>query len=748
MGIKILSKVILITIAMFSLTACAALKGIKEEKVTLESSGQHVARVDSLDQDKVKETRTIALIAKREITPSVPSGQKPVPSAPAEEEPMPPAPSDVTAEEKEEFSLNFDDANLYEVIDVLAKSLQLNYLIDPRVKGTVTIHTTGKISKKELFSVMEHILKINGVAMVKVGDLYKILPFSEAPTEPISPRIERGLMEVPHPTVGEVVIQIVPLKFMSATEMTKILKPFLTPGGNLYEFPMINLLIITDTSSNAQKLLQMVRIFDIQIFEQIKVEIFPVENTSAEDLTTELESIFSAYGLLMKDERAKAGVKFIPIPRLNSILTIASNFELLSQAWDWVKKLDKAVELGMGVHVYFVENVKAEDLANILNQIYGEEGIKPTPKKAAPKPGAPPTPKGTMAIKGGVKVIPDTATNALVILATPEDYKTICQTIKRLDIVPRQVLIDVLIAEVTLTDALEYGIGWLLETGGPSIKEFGGRLRGTLNFSAPPSEGALTYQWIDSADKVRMLLGALASESKLNVVASPSILVSNNQEATISVGKEVPIITGVVTTAEAAAVGALTTQIQYKKSGVILKVTPHINSVGLVTLEISQEFSEPSTVTVGGTETFEFLTREASTSLVVDKGETVVMAGLIQEVIDTARSGIPFLKDIPVLGFLFGKASRIIRKTELMVFITPHVIFEKEEAAEVTREFRDRVGEIKRMLESWQQTSSGEKKPEANIKNPVPEDKLQQPSTAIPKPKNSFEPSATKGATI
>jgi len=492
----------------------------------------------------------------------------------------------------------------------------------------------------------------------------------------------------------------------------------------------------------------MVRIFDTQIFEQIKVEIFPVENTSAEDLTTELESIFSAYGLLMKDERAKAGVKFIPVPRLNSILTIASNFELLSQAWDWVKKLDKAVELGMGVHVYFVENVKAEDLANILNQIYGEEGIKPTPKKAAPKPGAPPTPKPITAIKGGVKVIPDTATNALVILATPEDYKTICQTIKRLDIVPRQVLIDVLIAEVTLTDVLEYGVQWSLEHPAISIKEFGGRLRGTLDFSSPPAGPALTYQWIDSADKVRVLLGALATESKLNIVASPNILVSNNQEATISVGKEVPIITGVVTTAEAAAVGALTTQIQYKKSGVILKVTPHINSVGLVTLEISQEFSEPSSVTVGGTETFEFLSREASTSLVVDKGETVIMAGLIQEVIDTARSGIPFLKDIPILGFLFGKTGRIIRKTELMVFITPHVIFEKEEAAEVTRKFRDRLEELKRMLESWQQTSSGEKKPEANIKNPVSEDRLQQPSTAIPKPKNNFEPSATKGATI
>lgn len=703
MGIKILSKVILITVAIMALTACGTLKGAREEtsakpeskQDTLGTTGLDVARVDSLEQEKIKNTKAIAIIAKREIVKfekeKITDEEKPTPSLSSGEEAAPLPPADETKEDKEEFSLNFDDTNLYEVIDVLAKSLQINYVIDPRVKGTVTIHTTGKISKKELFSVMEHILKINGVAMVKVGNLYKILPFSEAKTEPISPQIERGLMETPLPREGEVVIQIVPLKFISATEMTKILKPFLTPEGDLYEFAQINLLIITDTSSNIQKLLQMVRIFDIQVFEKIKVEIFPVENTSAEDLATELESIFSAYGLLMKDEKIKAGIKFIPVPRLNSILTIASNFELLSQAWDWVKKLDQAVELGMGVHVYFVENVKAEDLANILNQIYGEEGIKPPVRKEAPKkPGA--HPKGTTTIKGEVKVIPDKATNALVILATPEDYKTICQTIKKLDIVPRQVLIEVLIAEVSLEDTLEFGVEWIFRTG----------RTGEIGFPAGDiirKGGVFFYQLLRS--NTDALLEALATESKMRILSSPNILVSNNQEALISVGSEVPIVTGVVTTAEAAAVGALTTSIQYKDTGVILKVTPHINSVGLVTLDITQEYSEPRKVTVGGTETYEFLKRKAETSVVADKEQTVVIGGMIQRKIDKVRSGIPFLKDIPILGYFFGYTTDSIKRTELMVLITPHVITEKEEADEVTREFRERLEEIKKMLESW-----------------------------------------------
>jgi len=703
MGLKILNKIILITVATMVFSACATLKGTREEtgaklktkEDDLGTTRLDVTSPDSSEQKRIKSTKAIAIVAKKETLKfekqKTKDQERPAPPLSLEERLISSSAADVTEEDKEEFSLNFDDANLYEVIDVLAKSLQLNYLIDPRVRGTVTIHTTGKISKKELLSIMEHILKINGVAMVKVGELYKILPFSEAQTEPISPQIERGLMEVPRPPGGEVVIQIVPLKFISAMEMTKILKPFLTPGGNLYELPMINLIIITDTSSNVKKLLQMVKIFDIQIFEQIKVEIFPVENTSAEDLTGELESIFAAYGLLMRDERVKVGIKFIPVPRLNSILTIASNFELLSRAWDWVKRLDQRVEIGTGVYVYFVENVKAEDLANILNQIYGEEGIKPPVRKEAPKRlGAP---EKAVSLKGGVKVIPDKATNALVILATPEDYKTICQTIKKLDIVPRQVLIEVLIAEVTLKDETEFGLEWIFRTG--KAGEFG--------FPAEEitrTAGVFFYELTRS--NVNALLQTLAAESKLEILASPNILVSNNQEAMISVGAEIPIVTGEYVYAIGAPEqpgGART--FQYRDTGIILTVTPHINSVGLVTLEITQEVSTERPVSIAGTTTYAFDKRKAQTSVVADKEQTVIIGGMIQKRITTTRSGIPFLKDIPILGYLFGYTKESIDRTELMVLITPHVIIKREEADKITREFKERVGAIKRMMESW-----------------------------------------------
>ncbi len=719
MCIKILNQVMVLIMSLVLLTSCAALTG-RSEEVRVDSPAERIIsettypdgfRVESLEykvQDKNMEAETITPVAKEPgLSPPSDIAPEEVPEEVPQEVPEE-VPQEVPKEvpkDKEEFSLNFDDADLFEVIDVLAKALQINYLVDPRVKGTVTIHTTGKIGKEGLFSVMEHILRINGVAMVKIGDLYKILPFSEAQTEPISPRIERGLAETSRPTGGEAVIQIVPLKFVSSAEMVKILKPFLTPGGNIYEVPKTNLLVITDIASNIQKLLQMTRIFDIQIFENIKVEIFPIENTNAEDITTELESIFTAYGLLMKDD--KVGVKFIPVPRLNSILTIASNFELLSQAWDWVKKLDQRVELGTNVNVYFVENVKADDLAQVLNQIYGEEGISPKPAGKAPTGKA----AEGVVLKGKVKVIPDTATNALVILATPEDYKTIVQTIKKLDIVPRQVLIEVVIAEVSLTDDLQYGLAWFLEHGGVPIGPFGGRGTGRIDFDASPAASVLTYRWLDSADEVRLLVGTLAKESKINILSTPNVLVSDNQEATINVGREVPVVTGQLTTIEAVAGGAQTT-FQYQQTGVIIKVTPHINSVGLVTLDITQEFSQPSVVQIGGTTTQEFLTRKTSTSLVVNKDKTVVMAGLIQEVIETARSGIPFLKDIPLLGFLFGSSIRLVDRTELMVLITPHVIMTSKEADEVTTEFRDKMKEIKKLLKSWPQAEMVEPKPE------------------------------------
>lgn len=619
--------------------------------------------------------------------------------------------------DRETFNLNFDNADLNEVIEVLAKSLQLNYIVDSRVKGTVTIHTAGKVPKTELFAVLEQILKMNGVAIVKTGEIYKIMPFGEAQTEALSPHVEGGRGET-KPAGQDFIIQLIPLKFVPASQMAKILKPFLTPGANIYEISVGNLLLVTDLSSNVKKLVEMVNIFDIQIFENIKIELFAVQNTSAEELTTDLEAVFGAYGLLAKDKQAEGGIRFIPISRLNSVMAITSSAELLGQAAGWIKKLDERAEMGTDIHVYFVENVKAEDVASVLNQIYTENkkaAAKTAPFKAGEaKKNAPakPAPSGKGAeasgeLEGEVRIIADKASNALVIMATPEDYKTISLTVRKLDVVPRQVMIEVLIAEITLGDSLQHGIAWWLQHEEVKVPTLGGNLsnRTILNSEILklPASG-FGYALLDSANNIRTLLSLLANDSRLNVLSAPNIVASNNQKATISVGSQVPIVTSeyvpLATTSEEQNQSSTSRTIQYRDTGVLLTVTPHINSSRLITLELSQEVSDAQETTTGVTSTPTIFKRKAETSIVVHDGQTALIGGLIQERKSVSHSGIPFLKDIPILGWIFGGKTTSVNRTELLVLLTPRVVIEREEMDQVTREMMNKINSLKYMIES------------------------------------------------
>ncbi|MFH1148521.1 MAG: type II secretion system secretin GspD [Pseudomonadota bacterium] len=632
--------------------------------------------------------------------------------------------------DRETFNLNFDNADLNEVIEVLAKSLQLNYIVDSRVKGTVTIHTAGKVPKTELFAVLEQILKMNGVAIVKTGDIYKIMPFGEAQTEALSPHIEGGRGEA-KPAGQDFIIQLMPLKFVPAAQMAKILKPFLTPGANIYEIPVGNLLLVTDLSSNIKKLIEMVNIFDIQIFENIKVELLAIQNTSAEEIITDLEAVFGAYGLLAKDKQAEGGIRFVPISRLNSVMAITSSAELLAQAAGWIKKLDERAELGTDVHVYFVENVKAEDLASVLNQIYTESkkgAAKAAPVKAGDaKRNVPAKPaanaKGAEApgeLEGEVRIIPDKGSNALVIMATPEDYKTISLTVKKLDVVPRQVMIEVMIAEITLGDSLQHGINWWLQHEEAKVPLLGGKVTNKTTLLGSVPAGGFAYSLLDGAN-VRALLSLLASESRLNVLSAPSIVASNNQKATISVGSQVPIVTSeyvpLATTTENQTQQSSTSRtIQYRDTGVLLTVTPHINSARLVTLEISQEVSDAQETTTGVTSTPTIFKRKAETSVVVYDGQSALIGGLIQERKSVSHSGIPFLKDIPVLGWLFGGKTTSVNRTELLVLLTPRVVTERQELDQVTREMMNKIDSLKSMIEAHTSRGEGPCKvvPEAN----------------------------------
>lgn len=359
------------------------------------------------------------------------------------------------------------------------------------------------------------------------------------------------------------------------------------------------------------------------------------------------------------------------------------------------------------VFVYPVQNSKAKDLASLLQQIF--LGAKPAPKAPTPRtPSTPATPTPTptvtetrgaeILVAEGTRIFSDDVTNSLIILATPEDYAQIEETIKKIDIVPRQVLIEGLIARIDLTDKLNFGIQWLIQNDFTikDLKPFSNdiNISGPLQLNTPLSASNFTFTALDAKGNVKLLLQSLASEGKANILAAPHILVSDNREASIQVGSQVPIATQTATTPTGTGTtvtGTITSTIQYKDIGIILKVKPQVNESGLVSLEISQEVSSlGDKVPIAGQEFQAINKTEAKTNLVAQDGETIIIGGLIREDITKSRAGIPFLYKIPIIGHLFGSTINENTKNELIILLTPRVMRSIPEAGSVTEDYLNR----------------------------------------------------------
>ncbi len=515
--------------------------------------------------------------------------------------------------------------------------LKFNYIIDPKVKGRVNFRSVSPVGKEDVLPLMEVILRLNGIGVVEEGGLYRIIPIGDMPREPAPVKIGREPDKVSLQGLG--LLQVVPIKYFTSTEMVRVLTPFLSANAVIVDVPKINYLILVDTDANVKRLLQLVEIFDSERLKQIKPQVF----------------------------------------------------------------------------VYPVQNAKAKDLSNLLQQIY--LNAKPTTKAATPStttttptpgrptaPTAPPHPQSTITIgptDSGealvseiTKIFPDEVTNSLVILATPEDYALILETLKKLDQVQRQVMIEVLIAEISLTDDLKFGLEWSLR--GKNNQGFGnitGNFMPTTTTTSTSGSTTTSPAWnagfsflgLDPTGLIRGFLQTLATQGKTNVLASPHILAADNKKAKIQIGSQVPVVTDVQST-------TVTTQnVQYKDTGVILEITPTINDSGLVSLEINQEVSSYVFQKIG-TNTFPVFTkRQASTFAVAQDGQTLVLGGLIQENKGRTRSGIPFLSKIPILGYLFGATEDTFDRSEIVLLLTPRVVRNQSEAENLTNYYIHRL---------------------------------------------------------
>ncbi|SPD73462.1 putative General secretion pathway protein D [uncultured Desulfobacterium sp.] len=589
--------------------------------------------------------------------------------------------------------LAFDNADIYEVLDVtLFELFKINYMVDPSIKANVTFRVSGDFTRTKFINVLNNVLQLNNLSIVEgPGEIFKVVR-REASAGSVTAVLPAELVDQP----GDVT-QMVRLRYLAAATAANNIKPFLSKNASVVQDTVTNSLVITDTADNVDKAMNILAMMDVEYFTDISWCVFPVKEADAVDMAKDLKGVLKTGGLYTRQGMDSEGFEITPIKTINALLVVTRWPSILKLVEDWIAAMDHADNSGINVFVYFVENGTAVELADILRQLYGGSASASKEKTSIIKPTARPSGTGLARdLSGEVEIIPDETNNAIVFRATGRDYKLISGILKKLDTVPRQVLINVVIAEITLSGSLEYGIEWFLKDRAQSGYKIQGALdNGTekvINQALGTGPTGLSIGLFDSVDFLRGLITALGEEGEINILSSPNVLAVDNKESVIEVGEQVPIPTGETTTA----VGTVSS-IEYRDTGVLLTVTPHINSGGLVKIDLSQEVSELGTKDPD-LKAYSFLNRKAKTAIVIENGQTIFLGGLMRSKLDTSGSGIPYLRDIPFLGYLFGGRQQKVDKTELIFLITPRTISTRAEADAITKEFSQRVEYVKEII--------------------------------------------------
>ena len=531
-------------------------------------------------------------------------------------------------------TLNFDDADVYSIIQtIFGEVLKANYVVDPRVKGRVTFRAVAPVPAESVLPLMEVIMRLNGIGVVEDNGLYRIVPLSDISKEP-SP-VGYGREPDAIKMVGTALLQVVPIIYIPSSEAIKLITPFASNNAVLIEVPKSNQIIIVDTDANVKRLLKLVEIFDNEKLKQRKPQVFvyQVQNGLAKDIASLLQQVFLG---------------------------------------------------GKGAAADRVPPPSRSGAGNLTTP--------PSPSAVSAASTVLASPGGEMQVSDATRIISDETANSLIIMSTPEDFAVIKETILQIDIVPRQVVIEGMIASVALTDNLSLGLAALFKGNVGNLNARFGLNPGSLNIDPNGlSTSGFTFVGTDVVGAVRGLITALATESKAKLLATPHILVSSNKDAKIQVGQQVPLVTS-----ETYGTPGVAPQrnIQYRDIGIILKVKPRVNDGGLVALDLYQEVSTFSTISLTGTDQQIILNKtDATTSLVVQDNQTIVIGGLIREDTSKDRSGIPFLSRIPILGWLFGNTNDDKSRQEIIILLTPHVIKNQKEAKEISNEYIDNMSE-------------------------------------------------------
>jgi len=638
-------------------------------------------------------------------------------------------------------SLDFADTDIRAAVaQILGNILHVNYTIDPAVHGTATLRTVQPLTRSQLLAVLQTLLAQNGATLVVSGEVYRVLPTRDAAT-----------VSAVATTAAEAGVAVVPLRYTSASELALLLRPFVANGGRIVAEQGSNSLVVSGDPPTRDTLVQLVRAFDVDILAGQSYALLPVTSGDAKDFASSLQDAFRSqtHGPLADL------VKVVPMPRINSVLVVASQpalIEDVQRVYALIQR--KQRETVRSWHVYYLQDSRANDVAYMLQQAFTPNNVTAQPSGSAPAAGygtstglssiglsgtvgggllgagagglgggigtpglggtsglggtlgggigaagpavAPGAAAGAPAapapnpLLGGLEqaaggeptamhIIPDTQNNAVLIYATGQEEDTVEAMLRKIDILPLQVRIDAIIAEVDLNDALQYGTQFFFNQGG---------LNGVLAQTFPGVTAG--FRLVGNPNSAQLALAALQGVTKVRVLSSPEIMVLDNQPAQLQVGDLVPYLSQ-TSQSTVASNAPIVNSVNYMQTGVITQVTPRVNSGGLVTLDIVQVVSNVDSSITTQVNSPAFLERTVQSRVVVEDGQTVGLAGLIQDSATQTNQGFPWIKDIPLIGGLFGQQNNSRSRTELLVLITPHVIHDQRDARALTDDLRDQM---------------------------------------------------------
>jgi general secretion pathway protein D len=595
--------------------------------------------------------------------------------------------------------LDYEQIEVRQILEELADALGMSIVIDPSISGKITMRTSPNqpLKNKDLWAVLNMLMNESGISLEKKAGLYY------AKKSPLYLPADVGYPSLIKDSNASVALQITPLKNISVDAALAVLKPIIGPKSKISQIAQLNMLAIIGSKEQLSRINGLLELIDADPFKHRGIRLYKIKQTEAKKLATELEDILKLI------EGDKSSYQVLALERINALLVVAPPKRGFKPVDRWVKILDEGADEGLQeqIFIYHCKSVECETLASTLNSIFDQSNttkekktkvqttnqanvFRTVPKdslnvKSKAKPKSTTTAVKPKVATGknnkdansadiNVTIVSDSDTNTLIVRTTGKDYRNLLETIKRLDQTPLQVLVNVVIAQVSLAKSQSLGLDWQFKDGRSVLQNNLGKA------SEAVDNNPFGLIVSGTSGNFAASLNALASDGDVNILSRPSLLIANNKEGSINIGKEVPVQTSETnninnnnTTTDTSQV---TQSIAYRNTGIELKVTPHINEDGVVNMEITQSLSSIEGSTSSQDASFKptFSNQDLTTTVVVGDGETIILGGLIDSATSYEDTGIPILKDIPIAGYLFKTQQESEDRRELMLIITPRII--------------------------------------------------------------------------